>query len=70
MNSSGDILMCVVPSRQGLFSCSTTLPTPSRFTRSLAIADNGYYSLVSFLLNVDQTPLPLAPLAPLAPLPK
>jgi GDP-L-fucose synthase len=23
MNSSGDILMCVVPSRQGLFSCSS-----------------------------------------------
>ena len=65
MNSSGDILMCVVPSRHVLFSCSTTLPAPSRFTRSLAIADNGYYSLVSFLLNVDQTPLPLAPLAPL-----
>jgi hypothetical protein len=65
MNSSGDILICVVLSRHVLFSCSTTLPAPSRFTRSLAIADNGYYSLVSFLLNVDQTPLPLAPLAPL-----
>jgi len=26
MNSSGDITMCVVPSRQGLLSCSTTFP--------------------------------------------
>ena len=70
MNSSGDILICVVLSRHVLFSCSTTLPAPSRFTRSLAIADNGYYSLVSFLLNVDQTPLPAGMPLPLAPLPK
>ena len=30
MNSSGDILMCVVPSRQALLSCSTTSPAPQR----------------------------------------
>ena len=26
MSSSGDITMCVVPSRQGVFSLSTTCP--------------------------------------------
>ena len=33
----GDMTMCVVPSRQGLFSCSTTWPSPLRLSRSLAI---------------------------------
>ena len=31
-----DILMCVVPSRQALLSCSTTSPGPLRLSRSLA----------------------------------
>ena len=34
------------------------------------IAVNGYYALVSFLLNVDQTPLPPGTPPALAPLPK
>jgi 4-carboxymuconolactone decarboxylase len=34
------------------------------------IAVNGYYTLVSFLLNVDQTPLPAGVTPALAPLPK
>jgi 4-carboxymuconolactone decarboxylase len=34
------------------------------------IAVNGYYTLVSFLLNVDQTPLPPGATPALAPLPK
>lgn len=34
------------------------------------IAVNGYYSLISFLLNVDQTPLPAGTPLPLKPLPK
>jgi alkylhydroperoxidase family enzyme len=34
------------------------------------IAVNGYYALVSFLLNVDQTPLPPGATPALAPLPK
>ena len=42
MNSSGDILMCVVPSRQALLSCSTTLPAPSRLSRSKAIAGRAF----------------------------
>jgi hypothetical protein len=38
MNSSGDSLMCVAPSRHALLSCSTTSPAPSRSSRSKAIA--------------------------------
>jgi hypothetical protein len=34
MNSSGDITMCVVPSRQGPFSLSTTWPGALHCTRS------------------------------------
>jgi 4-carboxymuconolactone decarboxylase len=34
------------------------------------IAVNGYYALVSFMLNVDQTPLPPGAAPALAPLPK
>ncbi len=38
MNSSGDMTMWVVPSRYGLFSCSTTSPARLRLSRSLARA--------------------------------
>ena len=38
MNSSGDITMCVVPSRQADFSFSTTCPAALHCTRSLANA--------------------------------
>ena len=38
MNSSGDITMCVVPSRQGVLSLSTTCPAALHCTRSLASA--------------------------------
>ena len=38
MNSSGDITMRVVPSRQGVFSLSTTCPALLICTRSLASA--------------------------------
>jgi len=34
MNSSGDITGCVVPSRHGVFSFSTTRPAASHVTRS------------------------------------
>jgi hypothetical protein len=36
--SSGDIARCVLPSRQGDFSFSTTRPTALHYTRSLANA--------------------------------
>ena len=39
MNSSGDIAICVVPSRQGVFSLSTTCPAALHCTRSLARAE-------------------------------
>jgi len=38
MNSSGDITKCVVPSRQGVLSLSTTCPAALVCTRSLASA--------------------------------
>ena len=38
MNSSGDITKCVVPSRQGVFSFSTTWPAALLCTRSLVSA--------------------------------
>ena len=34
MNSSGDITMCVVPSRQAVLSLSTTCPAALHCTRS------------------------------------
>ena len=39
MNSGGDITKCVVPSRQGVFSLSTTCPAALQCTRSLASAE-------------------------------
>jgi hypothetical protein len=39
MNSSGDITKCVVPSRQAVFSVSTTCPAALHCTRSLASAE-------------------------------
>ena len=48
MNSSGDILMCVVPSRQALFSCNTTSPAPLRLSRSLAIGRAGDIAAQAF----------------------
>ncbi len=42
MNSSGDITKCVVPSRQGVFSVSTTWPAALHRTRSLANAEPGH----------------------------
>jgi len=39
MNSSGDITKCVVPSRQGVFSFSTTCPAALICARSLARAE-------------------------------
>ena len=38
MNSRGDIIRCVVPSRQGVLSLSTTCPAALVCTRSLASA--------------------------------
>jgi hypothetical protein len=39
MNSSGDITKCAVPSRQGVFSVSTTWLVALHRTRSLANAE-------------------------------
>ena len=41
MNSSGDITRCVVPSRQGVLSFSTTCPAALHCTRSSASAGRG-----------------------------